>query len=84
MLLLIRFYRLLLSPALHLFFGPGMGCRFSPTCGEYAEEAVRRLGAVRGVGLTLSRLVRCHPGCQGGYDPVPEQVSVFVKGTGFE
>ena len=64
---LIRVYRWLLSPLL------GPSCRFDPTCSVYAEEAIRRHGALRGSWLTLKRLGRCHPFCQGGIDPVPER-----------
>jgi putative membrane protein insertion efficiency factor len=64
---LIRVYRWLLSPLL------GPSCRFEPSCSVYAEEAIRRHGALRGSWLTLKRLGRCHPFCQGGIDPVPER-----------
>jgi uncharacterized protein len=50
-------------------------CRFTPTCSEYALEAVRRHGAWRGLGLTIRRLGRCRPGGPSGYDPVPEHPS---------
>ena len=50
-------------------------CRFTPTCNEYALEAVRRHGAWRGLGLTIRRLGRCRPGGPSGYDPVPEHPS---------
>lgn len=46
-------------------------CIYKPTCSEYAIEALRRYGALRGGWLTLSRLVRCNPFHKGGYDPVP-------------
>lgn len=62
---LVRGYRLLLSPWL------GSSCRFEPTCSAYALEALQRHGAARGVALTGWRLLRCHPWCQGGHDPVP-------------
>lgn len=45
-------------------------CRFSPTCSEYAVQAVERYGALRGTGLALARLSRCHPFHRGGDDPV--------------
>ena len=45
-------------------------CRFHPTCSEYMSEAVDKYGVVRGVGLGLKRLLRCHPFCEGGFDPV--------------
>ncbi|MFW5488374.1 MAG: membrane protein insertion efficiency factor YidD [Desulfovibrio sp.] len=62
---LVRFYQLAISP----MFPPS--CRFRPTCSEYAVEALTRHGCVRGLWLTFKRLVRCHPFCRGGYDPVP-------------
>ncbi|MFT3718651.1 membrane protein insertion efficiency factor YidD [Pseudorhodoferax sp.] len=64
---LVRGYRLLLSPWL------GSACRFEPTCSLYAIEALSRHGAGPGSYLTLRRLARCHPWCDGGHDPVPAQ-----------
>jgi uncharacterized protein len=57
-----------------LFFRAWLGaqCRFEPTCSTYALEALRRHGAAAGTGLTVGRLMRCHPWCAGGCDPVPE------------
>lgn len=60
---LVRAYQLLLSP--HL----GRTCRFHPTCSQYAIEALRKYGAVRGLLLTVYRLARCHPWGGHGYDP---------------
>lgn len=64
-LLLLRFYRSLLSP---VFRG---SCRHQPSCSEYAREAIERHGATRGLWLALRRLTRCHPLGTSGYDPVP-------------
>ncbi|MDQ3980071.1 MAG: membrane protein insertion efficiency factor YidD [Actinomycetota bacterium] len=47
-------------------------CRFWPTCSEYSREAIERFGAVRGIGLTLRRLGRCHPWGRSGIDLVPD------------
>ncbi len=46
-------------------------CRFHPTCSSYAAESIVRHGPLRGTAHTLGRLARCHPFCEGGYDPVP-------------
>lgn len=56
------------------FFSPWMGgcCRFTPSCSEYAREAVLRFGAAKGGLLALLRLARCHPLCRSGFDPVPQ------------
>lgn len=62
---LIRLYRLMLKPLL------GSNCRFHPTCSAYAAEAVQTHGALRGLGLALRRLGKCHPWNPGGFDPVP-------------
>ena len=61
----VKAYRLLLSPWL------GSACRFEPTCSAYALEALNRHGGLSGSALTVYRLVRCQPWCQGGHDPVP-------------
>lgn len=47
-----------------------MSCRFTPSCSEYAIEAVQVYGSFKGVYKIASRLLRCHPWCKGGYDPV--------------
>ena len=65
LLALIAAYRTLVSPLLP------PACRFHPSCSAYAAEAVRRHGALRGALLSVKRLARCHPFCEGGVDPVP-------------
>jgi putative membrane protein insertion efficiency factor len=57
-----------------MFISPWMPrcCRFTPSCSEYAETALRRHGLLRGTCLMIWRLLRCQPFCDGGYDPVPE------------
>lgn len=69
--LLIRLYQLLVSPVVHFLGGPGSGCRFHPTCSEYAMQAVREHGAIRGLWLAFRRVLRCNPWGGQGYDPVP-------------
>jgi putative membrane protein insertion efficiency factor len=61
----IRGYQKFISPALP------PSCRFTPSCSQYALEAVAKHGAVRGTWLAARRLVRCHPFNPGGYDPIP-------------
>ena len=62
---LIRSYQVLISPYL------GSSCRFTPSCSAYAMEAIRKHGSLKGSWLALKRIGRCHPFCDGGYDPVP-------------
>lgn len=62
---LIRAYRYVLSPWV------GGQCRFEPTCSVYAMQALELYGPWRGSWLTIKRLLRCHPLCPGGEDPVP-------------
>jgi uncharacterized protein len=71
LLALVWIYQKTLSPALPAVFGPACACRFQPTCSHYAAEAVRAHGTVRGVWLTVRRLLRCTPVHPGGVDPVP-------------
>lgn len=63
----LRAYKAFVSPLLP------PACRFSPTCSEYAYEAVARHGALRGSWLAAKRLARCHPFTRGGFDPVPDR-----------
>ena len=62
----ILVYRWGLSPLL------GPRCRFFPSCSAYALESINRHGPRRGLALSARRLSRCHPWCEGGYDPVPD------------
>jgi len=48
-------------------------CRFTPTCSQYAIEAIERFGACKGLGLAVWRILRCNPFGGSGYDPVPEK-----------
>jgi putative membrane protein insertion efficiency factor len=65
LLAIIRSYRYLLSPWW------GRHCRFTPTCSEFALEAVERHGLFKGGWLSLRRVACCHPWHAGGFDPVP-------------
>ena len=62
--LLIEIHQRVLSPLLP------PACRFTPTCSEYARQAIDRYGLRRGITLALRRLVRCHPFVEGGLDPL--------------
>lgn len=62
---LIRLYQLFISGFL------GHRCRFLPSCSTYTQESIRIHGSLKGIFLGLKRMVRCHPWCPGGYDPVP-------------
>jgi hypothetical protein len=66
----IRVYRWTISPAQTFLFGAGSGCRFTPTCSQYAMDAVREHGAVAGSWLAIKRICRCHPWGGCGHDPV--------------
>jgi putative membrane protein insertion efficiency factor len=62
---IVKAYQMILSP----FFG--QQCRFYPTCSQYAVEAIQKHGALLGSYYTVRRLLRCHPWCDGGHDPIP-------------
>jgi uncharacterized protein len=63
---LVKGYRLMLSPWL------GNACRFEPTCSRYSLAALQKHGALAGSYLTVHRILRCQPWCDGGHDPVPD------------
>ncbi|MBR5396119.1 MAG: membrane protein insertion efficiency factor YidD [Bacteroidaceae bacterium] len=65
LILPIRFYQRCISPL------TPPSCRFTPTCSQYAIEALRKYGPFKGLWLALRRLLRCHPLGGSGYDPVP-------------
>jgi putative membrane protein insertion efficiency factor len=67
----VRVYRWVISPAKAVLFGPLGRCRFTPSCSEYAFEALRCHGALAGSWLALKRIGRCHPWGGCGHDPVP-------------
>ena len=64
-ILLIKIYQVLLSP----LFPPS--CRFIPTCSQYSVEALKKYGILKGIWLSIKRILRCHPWGGSGYDPVP-------------
>ncbi len=64
---LVKFYQKCISP-----LKPPC-CRFTPTCSQYAIEAITTHGAFKGTLLAIWRILRCNPFCKGGYDPVPEK-----------
>lgn len=66
-LLLLRLYRMILSPLL------GSRCRFYPSCSHYSAEAIEIFGVLKGAKLTVYRLLKCHPWHPGGWDPVLEK-----------
>ena len=65
LILFVRFYQVCISPL------KPPSCRFTPTCSQYAIEALRKYGPIKGLYLTVRRLLRCHPWGGSGYDPVP-------------
>ena len=69
----IRFYQRFISP----LFPPA--CRFTPTCSQYAVEALQKHGPLKGLWLAVRRLLRCHPWGGSGYDPVPEEFHFFRR-----
>lgn len=72
---LIRAYQLLIAPML------GPVCRFTPSCSAYTAEAIAVHGALRGTGLGIARLCRCHPWGGEGHDPVPQRFHCAVVDT---
>jgi putative membrane protein insertion efficiency factor len=64
-IMLIKIYQYGISPLL------GPKCRFTPTCSQYAEQALKKYGVVKGTWLAAKRISKCHPGGNSGYDPVP-------------
>lgn len=70
----VRVYRWTISPAQTLLFGASGGCRFTPTCSQYAITSVREHGALAGSWLAARRICRCHPWSSCGHDPVPPKM----------
>ena len=61
----IKSYQIIISPLL------GPSCRFTPTCSQYAVEAIQKYGPLKGSWLSFKRIIKCHPWGGSGYDPVP-------------
>ena len=72
----IRLYQIVLSPAL------GPRCRYAPSCSDYAADAIREYGIIRGLILAGWRLLRCNPFSHGGFDPVSAQRLFRAGGAG--
>ena len=68
LIILIKAYQNLISPIL------GTNCRFQPTCSTYTIEAIKKYGALQGTILGFKRIIKCRPGGECGYDPVPEKL----------
>ena len=62
----IKFYQKYLSPLKRF-----SSCRYTPTCSEYAVQAIEKYGAFKGFWMAVRRILRCNPFAEGGYDPVP-------------
>jgi putative membrane protein insertion efficiency factor len=73
LILLVRGYRLLLSPWL------GGACRFEPSCSAFSLQALERHGAAAGTYLSVHRVLRCNPLCAGGHDPVPHEAPAIFR-----
>tara|TARA_X000000950_G_C13523513_1_gene500625 strand:- start:318 stop:560 length:243 start_codon:yes stop_codon:yes gene_type:complete len=67
---LIKFYQYLISPLI------GHTCRYLPTCSEYSIEALKTFGFLKGLSLSLKRILSCHPWGKGGFDPVKKKIRV--------
>lgn len=73
LILPIRFYQLCISPL------TPPACRFTPTCSNYAIQALRKHGPLKGSYLAARRLLSCRPGGRYGYDPVPDEFHYFTR-----
>ncbi len=78
LIFLVKAYRLLISP----YLPPG--CRYTPSCSCYAEQALQHHGALKGSWYAVKRVLRCHPWHAGGYDPVPGTDNCQIHPTASE
>ncbi|MDO0876029.1 membrane protein insertion efficiency factor YidD [Carnobacterium divergens] len=69
----VQFYQKFISP----MFPPS--CRYTPTCSSYMIQSIERFGAIKGTGMGIWRILRCHPFVKGGYDPVPEKKGMNIN-----
>lgn len=67
LIFLVKLYQRFISPLL------GGNCRFHPTCSQYSITAIEHFGVIKGLWLTIRRIIRCHPLNPGGYDPIPQK-----------
>ena len=67
---LIKIYKLLISPL------AGHSCRYLPTCSDYCMEALKTYGLLKGLNLSLKRILSCNPWSSGGFDPVKKEIKV--------
>ena len=65
LVIIIKLYQFIISPL------TPPSCRYSPTCSQYALEALKKYGIIKGVSLTFKRIFKCHPWGGSGYDPIP-------------
>jgi len=65
---LIKGYKFLISPLL------GHSCRYLPTCSEYSIESLKEFGVIRGIFMSVKRILSCHPWGKGGFDPVKKEI----------
>ena len=65
LVIIIKLYQFVISPL------TPPSCRYSPTCSQYALEALKKYGIIKGVSLTFKRIIKCHPWGGSGYDPIP-------------
>jgi len=73
LILLIKLYQIIISPLI------GGNCRFYPTCSNYSIESFKRYSFIKGLYLTISRLLKCHPFGKSGYDPVVKDDNISIK-----
>ena len=64
---LIKLYKKYISPFLEFC---GVKCKYYPTCSEYAKQAIEKYGSIKGIFLSIKRILRCNPFSKGGYDPL--------------